>query len=57
MGRNAVAGTGMASVAHQIAIQSPTAAARQACGSMKLCHCSVANMTAKTAGPRIRPMT
>jgi hypothetical protein len=38
MGRNAVTGTGIASVAHQIAIHDATAATRHASDGITPCH-------------------
>jgi hypothetical protein len=38
MGKNAVTGTGTASVAHHTAIQIPTPATRHAVGSMAVCE-------------------
>ncbi len=55
MGRNAVAATGIASVAHQTAIHKATAAVRQAMGDMKSCHWCVASITTNNNGPRKRP--
>jgi hypothetical protein len=55
MGRKAVTGTGIASVAHQIAIHNPTAAVRHASAFIALCHCSVASIRANTTGPKMRP--
>ena len=56
IGRKAVAKTGIASVAHQIAIQMPIAATRQALGGITSCQFSAANISANRAGPRMRPM-
>ena len=56
-GNSAVTGTGIASVAHQIAIQIPAAATRQASVDIACCHGSANIMTTKIAGPRTRPTT
>ena len=54
-GRKAVAATGIASVAHQIDIHRPTAATRQAIGSIACCQDSSPSIRANTAGPSTRP--
>lgn len=55
-GINAVAGTGIASVAHQIAIHIPTPAVRHASVDIVVCWSSNIIMSANNNGPRINPM-
>ena len=50
-GMNAVTPTGLASVAHQMAIHSPSAAVRQAASLKPPCG-PISNMATVTAGPR-----